>query len=279
MRSISIRKLLKGTFVQFQKGNLGDWSAALTYYALFSLFPGLIALVSIVGLVGNPDTVTSFLTDTVESIGPPSAVETLKGPIESVTKNRTSAGFLLLFGLLGALWSASAYIGAFARAANTIYNVKENRSFAKLRPLQMAMTLVLVVAWSLVLLALVLTGPVAYKIGAAAGVEESAVDVWNLAKWPVLLIAIMLIISLLYYSSPNIEFPGFKSVIPGSIFAVTIWLISSVAFSFYISNFGSYNRTYGTLGGVIVLLLWLWISNSAILLGASFNSAKINAKK
>jgi membrane protein len=263
---------LKRTIAEFKEDNLTDSAAALTYYAVLSIFPALIALVSIAGLVIDPKTLTDSLTDLVTSIGPSSAAETFKGPIEGITKSSGTAGVLLILGVVGALWTASGYVGAFMRASNVIYEVEEGRSFFKLRPLQMLVTLVLVLMLALVLVALVVTGPVAEEVGSAIGIGSAAVTVWDIAKWPVLLVVVMLMLAVLYYSSPNAKLPGFKWVTPGSLLAVTVWLIASAAFAFYVANFGSYNKTYGALGGVIVFLVWLWITNVAILLGAELNA-------
>jgi membrane protein len=271
-RKGGIVQTVKRTIAEFKEDNLTDSAAALTYYAVLSIFPALIALVSIVGIVGDPKTVTNALTDIVSSVGPASAVETFKEPIEGITKSKGTAGILLIVGIASALWTASGYVGAFMRASNVIYEVEEGRSFIKLRPLQMLVTLVLVVLLALVLVALVLTGPVAKQVGSAIGVGGTAVTVWNIAKWPVLLAVVLLMIALLYYSSPNVKLPAFKWVTPGSILAVVVWLVASAAFAFYVANFGSYNKTYGALGGVIVFLVWLWITNVAILLGAELNA-------
>jgi membrane protein len=271
-RKGGIVQTVKRTIAEFKEDNLSDSAAALTYYSVLSIFPALIALVSIVGIVGDPKTVTNALTDIVSSVGPASAVETFKEPIEGITKSKGTAGILLIVGIASALWTASGYVGAFMRASNVIYEVEEGRSFIKLRPLQMLVTLVLVVLLALVLVALVLTGPVAKQVGSAIGVGGTAVTVWNIAKWPVLLAVVLLMIALLYYSSPNVKLPAFKWVTPGSILAVVVWLVASAAFAFYVANFGSYNKTYGAVGGVIVFLVWLWITNVAILLGAELNA-------
>lgn len=271
-RKGGIVQTVKRTIAEFKEDNLSDSAAALTYYSVLSIFPALIALVSIVGIVGDPKTVTNALTDIVSSIGPASAVETFKEPIEGITKSKGTAGILLIVGIASALWTASGYVGAFMRASNVIYEVEEGRSFIKLRPLQMLVTLVLVVLLALVLVALVLTGPVAEQVGSAIGIGGTAVTVWNIAKWPVLLAVVLFMIALLYYSSPNVKLPGFKWVTPGSVLAVVVWLVASAAFAFYVANFGSYNKTYGALGGVIVFLVWLWITNVAILLGAELNA-------
>ena len=278
-RKGGIVQTVKRTIAEFKEDNLTDSAAALTYYSVLSIFPALIALVSIVGLVGDPKTVTNALTDVVSSIGPASAVDTFKGPIEETTSSRGSAGVLLIVGIATALWTASGYVGAFMRASNLIYEVEEGRSFVKLRPLQMLVTLVLVLLLALVLVALVLTGPVAEQVGSAVGLSSAAVTVWNIAKWPVLLAMVLFMIALLYYSSPNAKLPGFKWVTPGSLLAIVVWLIASAAFAFYVANFGSYNKTYGALGGVVVFLVWLWITNVAILLGAELNAERERSRE
>jgi membrane protein len=278
-RKGGIVQTVKRTITEFSEDNLSDWAAALTYYSVLSIFPALIAMVSIVGLVGDPKTVTDSLNDVVSSIGPSSAVDTLKEPINDVTKSSGTAGILLIFGIAAALWTASGYVGAFIRASNVIYEVEEGRSFVKLRPLQMLVTLVLVLLLALVLVSLVLTGPVASKVGSALGVGDTAVTVWNIAKWPVLLVVVMLMIAILYYSSPNAKLPGFKWITPGSVLAVVVWLVASAAFALYVANFGSYNKTYGALGGVIVFLVWLWLTNVAILLGAELNAERERSRE
>jgi membrane protein len=263
---------LKRTFAEFTEDNLTDSAAALTYYAVLSIFPALLAMVSIVGLVADPKTVTDALTKIVGSIGPASAVDALKGPIEGLTKSSGTAGIMLIVGIVGALWTASGYVGAFMRASNVIYEVEEGRSFFKLRPLQMLVTLALVVLLALVLLSLVLTGPIAGAVGSAVGLSDAAVTVWNIAKWPVLFLVVVFMMALLYYASPNAKLGGLKTIFPGAALAIVVWLVASALFAFYVANFGSYNKTYGALGGVIIFLVWLWLTNVAILLGAELNA-------
>jgi membrane protein len=278
-RKGSLVQTLKRTATEFSEDNLTDSAAALTYYAVLSIFPALLAMVSIVGLVGDPQTITRTLTDVVSSIGPASATQTLQGPIESLTRSSGTAGIMLIVGIVAALWTASGYVGAFMRASNVIYEVEEGRTFIKLRPLQMLVTLVLVILLALVLVALVLTGPIAGAVGSAVGVGGSAVTAWNIAKWPVLFLVVILMIALLYYASPNAKLGGLRSILPGAALAVVVWLLASAAFAFYVANFGSYNKTYGTLGGIICFLVWLWITNVAILLGAELNAERERSRQ
>ncbi len=270
---------LKRTALEFQEDNMTDWAAALTYYGLLSLFPALIALVSVLGLFGDPQTTTQQITDIVTQIGPSSAADTFAGPIESITSNRSAAGILFFVGLGTALWSASGYIGAFMRASNIAWETPEGRSFFKLRPLQLLVTLVMVILLAVVALALVMTGPVVQAVGDSIGVGDTALQVWDIAKWPVLLGVVILIFSLLYYASPNVKLPGFRFITPGAVFAVFVWLLASALFAFYVANFGSYDKTYGTLGGIVTLLVWMWISNLALLFGMELNAERERSRE
>ena len=268
----SLFATLKRTVLEFSEDNMTDWAAALTYYALLSLFPALIALVSIVGLFGDPQSTTRTITDIVTRIGPGSAADTFSSPIQSITSNRSAAGVLFVVGLAVALWSASGYIGAFMRAANVIYETPEGRPFWKLRPLQLLVTLAMILMLAFVALALVLTGPIVDAVADPLGLSSTAISIWNIAKWPVLLAVVVLMFAVLYHAAPNVKLPGFKWVTPGALLAIVVWLIASAAFAFYVANFGSYDKTYGTLGGLVVLLVWLWISNVAILFGHELNA-------
>jgi membrane protein len=271
-RETGLWPLTKRTVSEFREDGLTDWAAALTYYGLLSLFPALIALVSLIGIFADPEPATETLTEIVAGIGPESAADTFSGPIESITSNRSAAGVLFVVGLLAALWSASGYVGAFSRAANSIYETSEGRPFWKLRPIQLGVTLLIVVLMAVVLIALILTGPIVDAVAEPLGIGDQAVAIWNVAKWPVLLAAIVAVFAVLYYLLPNVKLRGFKWITPGSVVGVAVWLLASAAFALYASNFGSYNKTYGTLGGVIAIMVWMWISNLAILFGAELNA-------
>jgi membrane protein len=263
---------VKRTVREFRDDNLTDWAAALTYYAVLSLFPAFIALISILGLVVDPQTITRVITDVVSQLGPASAVDTFKEPIEQIANNRSTAVWGLILGVATALWTASGYVGAFMRASNAIYERDEGRPFYILRPLQILVTLVLVLMAALLVLSLVATGPVAKAVGDAVGLGDTAVTVWNIAKWPVLLVVAMLMLAILYWSSPNAKPAGFRWISPGAVLAVLVWIAGSAVFAFYVANFGSYNKTYGALAGVIIFLVWMWLTNVAVLLGAELNA-------
>jgi membrane protein len=266
--------VLRRTITEFSEDNLTDWAAALTYYGLLALFPALIALVSLVGLFADPQATAQKLTEIVTQIGPSSGAETFSGPIESITSNESAAGILFIVGLVGALWSASGYVGAFMRASNVIYETPEGRPIWRLRPLQMLITLVMVILVALVAVALVLTGPIVDAVAGPLGISSTAITIWEIAKWPVMVAIVITIIAVLYYSTPNVKLRGFKWVTPGSILALLVWLVASAGFAFYVANFGSYDKTYGTLGGVVVMLIWLWITNLALLFGQELNAER-----
>jgi membrane protein len=270
----SLLATVKRTVREFSEDNMSDWAAALTYYGLLSLFPALIALVSLVGLFADPAATTRTITDIVTRLGPKSAADTFAGPIKSITSHRSAAGILLVVGLATALWSASSYVGAFMRAANVIYETPEGRPFWKLRPLQILVTLVMVLLLAAVGLALVLTGPVVDAVAGPLGIGSTAVSIWNIAKWPVLLAVVVTMFAVLFYAAPNVKLAGFRWVTPGAVLAIVVWLIASAAFAFYVANFGSYDKTYGALGGVVCLLVWFWITNVALLLGMELNSER-----
>jgi membrane protein len=270
----SLFATIKRTASEFSEDNLSDWAASLTYYGLLALFPALIALVGVIGLVGDPASTTKAITQIVTKIGPSSAAQTFAGPIKSITAHKSTAGIMGIVGIAAALWSASSYVGAFMRASNVIYETPEGRPIWKLRPLQVLVTLVMVVLLALVAAALVLTGPIVTAVAQPLGIGSTAVNVWDIAKWPVLLVVVITMFAVLFYASPNVKLVGFKWVSPGALFAVVVWLIASALFAFYVANFSSYDKTYGTLGGLVIFLVWMWLTNTALLLGMELNAER-----
>jgi membrane protein len=261
---------LKRTVREFKEDNLTDWAAALTYYGVLAIFPALIVLVSILGLIGN--SATQPLIDNLGAVAPGPAKEIFTSAIENLQGDRGAAGVLFIVGILAALWSASGYVAAFMRASNAIYDMPEGRPIWKTLPVRIGLTLVLLLLLAVSTIAVVLTGGLAERVGDLVGLGDTAVTVWDYAKWPVLLVIVSFMFALLYWAAPNVKQPGFRWVSPGGVLAVIGWIIASAAFAFYVGNFGSYNETYGALGGVVVFLVWLWISNIMILLGAEFNA-------
>jgi membrane protein len=264
------RKVVRRTVKEFRADNLTDWAAALTYYGVLALFPALIALVSVVGLLGQ-STVDSLISNIREIPGAGDAKRIVIDAIREISSHDSAAGVVFVLGLALALWSASSYVGAFIRASNAIYERGEGRPFYKLRPLQMGVTLAMVLMIALCLAAIVITGPLTEKVGQAIGLGDTGQTVFDIAKWPVILLVVSFMFSLLYYAAPNARQPGFKWFTPGGLLAVLIWLIASAAFALYVKFFPNH-KTYGSFAGVIVFLTWLWISNIAVLLGQEMNA-------
>jgi membrane protein len=262
--------VLKRTAREFSADNLTDTAAALTYYGILSIFPMLIALVSILGLIGS--SATQPLLDNLGGFAPGPAHEILQNSLHGLTQSRGSAGILFVVGLAGAVWAASGYIGAFMRAANRIWDVEEGRPVWKTIPLRLAVTIVMLVLLAASAIAVVVTGPLAHRVGKLLGLGGTVATVWDIAKWPVLIAIVALMLAILYFATPNVRHPGFRWLTPGGIVAVAIWIVVSAAFAVYVANFGSYNKTYGSLGGVIIFLVWLWLTNLAVLFGAELNA-------
>lgn len=263
--------VLRKTVREFQQDQCTDLAAALTYYAVLSLFPALLVMVSLLGVFGQGRRTTDAVLDLVGDVVPASAVDTLRPTIEQLVAS-PSAGFALVLGILGALWSASGYIGAFGRAMNRIYEIEEGRPVWKLRPLQLMLTLAALVLAAAVAFMLAVSGPVAQAVGDVIGLGDIAVTVWNIAKWPVILLFVVMVVALLYHLTPNVQQPKFRWLSVGAGVAILVWILASVLFGLYVSNFGSYNKTYGALAGVVVFLLWLWITNLVMLFGAELNA-------
>jgi membrane protein len=261
---------LKRTIREFKDDNLTDWAAALTYYGILAIFPALLAMVSVLGLLGQ-DT-TQSLIDNLGKVAPGPAKDIFTNAIKNLQKSQGAAGIMFIVGIALALWSASGYVAAFMRASNAIYDIEEGRPIWKTAPTRFLTTLVLMLMLAAVAVGVTFTGGLAKEAGSVLGLSDSAVTVWNIAKWPVILLVVITMFAVLYWAAPNVKHPKFQWVSPGGIVGVLLWILASAAFAFYVASFASYNKTYGALGGVIVFLTWLWISNIAILLGAEFNA-------
>jgi membrane protein len=270
---------LRRTLLEFREDQLNHWAAALTFYAVLSIFPALLVMIALVGLFANPDRVTNVLTRTASELGPDTAARTFQGPIESITASRGAAGVMFFVGAVAALWAASGYVAALTAASNVIYEVDEGRPFWKRRPLQLLVTLLVILMAALVALGLVMTGPLVAAFGHALGVSDGVLSLWRFAKWPAMIVLVVAIFDLLYYAAPNARIPGIRWITGGAVLALVVWLVASWAFSLYVGHFGSYNKTYGALGGVVVFLLWMWITNMAVLLGAEFNAEVERARQ
>ena len=270
LRKRSWLGVLKRTISEFREDNLTDWAAALTYYGILAVFPALLALVSVLGLIGP--SATQPLIDNLSAVAPGPAKQIVTSAVQNLQRNSGAAGVLFVVGLALAVWSASGYVAAFMRASNAIYEVGEGRPIWKTVPTRVLVTIALLIMLAIVAVGVTVTGGLADQVGKLLGIGGTAVTVWDIVKWPVILLVVMTMLAVLYWAAPNVKHPRFRWVSPGGIAGVLLWLLASVGFAFYVANFSSYNKTYGALGGVIVFLVWLWISNIAVLLGAELNA-------
>ncbi|MGA5097359.1 YihY/virulence factor BrkB family protein [Streptomyces lavendulocolor] len=266
----SWRAVLKRTGKEFMDDELPDRAAALTYYSVLSIFPALLVLVSVLGVIG--DSATRTVLDNLQKLAPGPVRDILGDAVKQLQDSPGASGVVAVVSLLGAIWSASGYVGGFIRTANAVYDLPEGRPVWKLTPLRVGLTLVLMVLLAVSAMIVVFTGPLAARAGEAIGLGDEAVTVWNIAKWPVLIVLVIVMIALLFWRAPNVHGQGFRWLSPGSVLAVLLWLIASGGFALYVANFSSYNKTYGTLAGVITFLIWLWLSNLAILLGLELDA-------
>ena len=267
----SMLYVLRQTVGEFSRDQCTDLAASLTYYTVLALFPALVVMVSLLGVFGQGRRTTDSILEIIGDVAPSSTVDTLRGPLQQLVEN-PSAGVGLVIGILGALWSASGFIGAFTRALNRIYEVDEGRPVWKLRPQQLLMTAVGLFVAAAVAFLLAVSGPLAQTLGGYLGLGDTALTMWNVGRWPIVLILVMLAVALLYYLGPNVEQPKFRWISVGAVVAILVWVVASLLFGVYVANFASYNKTYGTLAGVVVFLLWLWLTNLALLFGAEIDA-------
>jgi len=263
--------VLRKTLHEFSEDQCTDLAAALTYYAVLAVFPAMIALISILGVLGQAEAAVRTVEDTLKPLVSDTVLNTIMGALNGVATSQ-GAGLALVSGLATALWSASGYVGAFSRAMNRMYEIEEGRPFWKLRPVMLLLTLIAVTLMAVALLMLIVSGPVAESIGNVVGLGSTALTVWSIAKWPVLALIVVIIVALLYYATPNVQQPKFRWISVGAGVAILTWVLASVLFAFYIANFSSYNKTYGSLAGVIITLLFLWITNLALLFGGELDA-------
>ncbi len=264
--------MTRRTWNEFSDDGCTDLAAGLTYYSVLAIFPGLIALLSLVGLIGQADESVKTILEMVKPfISDPTTYQKVSDAINGLVTT-SGAGIGLVVGIVGALWSASGYVGAFGRAMNRIYEVEEGRPFWRMRPMQLVVTVVTVVLCAAALVILIVSGPVTQAIGDALGVGSDVQKVWDIAKWPLLAVLVMVLVAILYWATPNVRFPRFRIISVGAFVAILVWLVASIGFAFYVGNFGSYNKTYGALAGVIVGLLWLWLTNVALMFGAELDA-------
>ena len=266
------KRIAKRTFDQYRADGVANLAAALTYRSVLSLFPGLIALVALLGLLGQYPQTFNAVLEIVGRFAPESTVQSISGPLRQVITNKGGAGALLGVGLAGAVWAASGYVGTFSWAANIMWEARRGRSWYRQWPFDIAVTLVAVVLVTFVFVGLVLTGPVARSVGAQLGIGSTGLEIWNIAKWPAIVVVVSLMISGLYYIAPNVRPPSWRWLTPGSVLAMIAWVLTTAAFGLYVANFSSYNKTYGTLGAIVTFLVWAWLTNIGTLLGVELDT-------
>jgi membrane protein len=270
--------VVKRTLHEFMWDQCTTLAAALTYYAMLSLFPGLLALISVLSLFGQADATTATIIEILRGVADPAVVDAVREPIERLA-NAPGAGFAFALGLVVAIWAASGYVTAFSQAMNRIFEVDEGRPIWKLRPIMMVVTIAMLLIAIAMAVLLVVSGPVAQAIGDAVGLRDVTITVWRFVKWPVLVVFAVVLVALLYYATPNVKQPRFRWLSVGSSVALVVLALASLGFFFYVANFSNYDRTYGSIGGIIVLLLWLWIANMALLFGAEFDAELERARQ
>ncbi|MGN9759934.1 YihY/virulence factor BrkB family protein [Streptomyces sp. SD31] len=267
---------LKGTLREFKDDELTDRAAALTYYGVLSLFPALLVLMSVLGLVGR--SASDKVLENINQLAPGSARDILTTAVEQLQGNGGLGSLMAVVGLVLAVWSASGYVAAFIRTSNAVYDMPEGRPVWKILPIRLALTVALMVLAVISALIVVFTGALARQVGTTLGIGDTALTVWSIAKWPALAVLVTTMIAILYWAAPNARVRGFRWITPGSFLALLIWMIASAGFAFYVANFASYNKTYGTMAGVIVFLIWLWVGNLAILLGLEFDAEAVRQR-
>ncbi|GAA1952592.1 YihY/virulence factor BrkB family protein [Microbacterium deminutum] len=267
----SWKYVLVKTLREFSSDQCTDIAASLTYYAVLSIFPGLIAIFSLLGVVGQGKAASDAILGIVDQVAPGDTAAAIRGPIEQIASS-PAAGFALISGILLAIWAASGYVGAFSRAMNRIYEIDEGRPFWKLKPVQLLVTVIAIVLMVAAAIILVVSGPVTAAVGTALGVGPAAQILWSILKWPVLVFIVVLIVAVLYYATPNAKQPKFRWISIGALLAIVVLAVATLAFGFYIANFSNYDKTYGSLAGIVIFLLWLWIANLALLFGAEFDA-------
>ncbi|MCG7523626.1 YihY family inner membrane protein [Streptomyces sp. OfavH-34-F] len=272
----SWKAVLRGTLKEFRDDELADRAAALTYYGVLSLFPALLVLTSLLGIAG--ESATEQVLDNLRKLAPGAARDVISNAVQQLQGNAGTGSLLAVVGLLVAVWSASGYVAAFIRASNAVYDMPEGRPVWKVLPLRVGLTVLLMILAVASAMIVVFTGAVARQAGSVLGVGDTTMTVWSIAKWPVLLVLVTIMIALLYWAAPNAKGRGFAWVTPGSFLALVIWVVASAGFAFYVANFGSYNKTYGTLAAVIIFLVWLWITNLAVLLGLEFDAEMVRQR-
>lgn len=260
---------LRRTPVSIWNDDATDWAAALTYYAVLAIFPALLVMVAVIGIADS--SATKDLISNVITVVPTESRSVIEHALKDMAGQRSAAWLLAVFGTAGALWSSSSYLAVFRRALHAMHRAEDHRPVWKTAPRIVITALVLLTLLVTAALVLMLTGEAARGIGHALSAHGTAVTAWNLAKWPYLLGVVTVLVLVLFRSGPA-GTRGVRRQAPGGALAVILWLIASGGLALYSSHVGTYNRLYGSLAGIVVFLVWLWVSNLSLLIGAQFNA-------
>ncbi len=277
LRSLLNFQALKASVQEFQRDDALGLAAQLAYYLILALFPFILVLVSLLGIFGS-EKFASIVLDYFQRVMPEEAYQLIKQYTADIIRGRAKSPTLLSFGILFTLWTASGAFAALINALNRAYDVQETRPFWKVRGIAILMTLGLSVLILVGVLLLIVGEPIGRAIAEVFGLGELFELVWNIVRWPVALLFMVFTVALLYYFAPDLEQP-FRWITPGGLIGVLLWVLASAAFSFYVNNFGTYNKTYGSIGVVIILLLYLYISSLTILFGAELNATLVRMKE
>lgn len=262
---------LKRAFSRFQKDQVTDHAAGLTYYSLLSLFPALLFGVAVLGVFGQQALITDAASYLKTAGAPSETVDAVTKALESAQSQHSTALTALVLGLGTSLYGASGAFGAVGRALNHIWRVEEGRGFVRRKLHDIGWTLLLVVLALITFVLVFLGGGLAGDVLGAIGLGDTAAAVWRIARWPGALVAAMLIYAIVYYASPNVDIRHWRFITPGAVFGVVTWIIASAGFFVYVSNFSSYGATYGAFAAVVILLVWMWLTNVVLLFGAELN--------
>jgi membrane protein len=262
---------LKRAFQRFQKDQVTDHAAALTYYSLLSLFPALLFGVAVLGFFGQQALIDQAATYLKTAGAPSETVDAVTKALQSAQDQHATALTALVIGLGTSLYGASGAFGAVGRALNHIWRVEEGRGFVKHKAQDLGWTLVVVALVLITFVLVFLGGGLASDVLGLIGLGENVAAVWRVVRWPGALLAAALIYAIVYFAAPNAEIRHWRYITPGAVFGVVTWIIASAGFFFYVSNFSSYGATYGAFATMVILLVWLWLTNLVLLFGAELN--------
>lgn len=271
-------RILKRTLVAFYDDQMTHHAAALTYYALMSLLPTMLLCVSLLGLLGQYPATYDAILDYLRDLVPQSTLGAVDAALRGALRSEGTAAGALAVSVLVALYGTTGLLEAARRALNVVFDARQGRSFLRRKATDVASTVVLVGLILVTLVFVFVGGGLARDIFDALGLGSTAVSAWRAARWPAAYLVATLVFAFLYYVTPDVKQRAFHWITPGAVVGVALWLLASIGFSLYLSHFTSFNATYGSLGAALVLVVWLWLTNVALLFGAELN-AEIEREK